>query len=86
MTVEEPRARVVGLEPDGDIVAHVADTHDVAYHRIYKIVRRVSGAADYGKRVSMQVNRVLVKGSNAFQNGMTLCDWLPSTEHSLVHQ
>jgi hypothetical protein len=38
MAVEEPRARVVGEKPDGDVIAYVADAHDVAYHRIYKVV------------------------------------------------
>jgi hypothetical protein len=60
MTVEEPRAGVVGEESDRDIVAHVANAHDVTDDGVHKVVRRVSGTADYGKRMSVEVNGVLV--------------------------
>ena len=61
VAVEEPRARVVGEEPDRDVVAQVADAHDVADDGVYKVVRGVAGAADYGECMSMQVNGMLSK-------------------------
>ena len=61
VAVEEPRAGVVGEEPDGDIVAHVAVAHDVADDGVYKVVRRIAGAADDVEGMSMQVNGVLSK-------------------------
>jgi len=57
--MEEPWTRIVGEETDGDVIASVADTHDIANDGIHEIVRRVTSAADYGEGVPMQVNRVL---------------------------
>jgi hypothetical protein len=61
VAVEEPRARVVGEEPDRDIIASVADAHDVADDRVFEVVRRITSTADHGERMSMQVNRVLLQ-------------------------
>ena len=61
MAMEEPRAWVVGEEPDRDVIACVTDVHDVADDGIHKVVRRVSGAADYVEIVSVQMNRVLLE-------------------------
>ena len=38
VAVEEPRTRVVGKETDGDIVACIADTHDVTDYGINEVV------------------------------------------------
>ena len=38
VAVEEPRAGVVGIEPDRDIVARAADAHDVADDGVHKVV------------------------------------------------
>ena len=38
VAVEKPRARVVGKESDRDIIARVADAHDVADDRVIKVV------------------------------------------------
>jgi len=38
VAMEEPRARVVGVEPDRDIVAGIADAHDVADDGVHKVV------------------------------------------------
>jgi hypothetical protein len=61
VAVEEPRAGVVGKEPDRDVIAHVADAHDIADDGVHKVVRRVTSAPDYGERVSVQVDGVLVE-------------------------
>jgi hypothetical protein len=66
VAVEEPRPRVVGLEPDRDIIVHVADAYDVTYNRVVKVVRRVARAADDVEDMSMQVERVLIKNAAAW--------------------
>ena len=53
MAVEKPRARVVSKEPDRDIIARVADAHDVADDGVIKVVRRITGTADHGERMAM---------------------------------
>lgn len=62
VAVEEPRTRVVGEEPDRDVITGVANAHDVTDDRVIEVVRRVTGAPDDRERVSMQVNRVLSSG------------------------
>ena len=59
VAVEEPRTRVVSLEPDCDAIVRVADTYDVAYDGVVEVIRGISRAADDAKDMSMQVNRVL---------------------------
>ena len=61
VAVEEPRAGVVGEEPDCDIVARVADAHDVADDGVYKVVRRIAGAANDREGMSVQVDGMLSK-------------------------
>ena len=51
MAVEEPRARVVRREPDGDIVACRARADGVALRRVHVVVVGAAGAADDGKGV-----------------------------------
>ena len=53
VAVEEPRARVVSKEPDRDIIARVADAHNVADDRVIKVVGRITGTADHGERMAM---------------------------------
>ena len=45
MAVEEPRAGVVGLEADGDVVASRAGGDDVALGRVDIVVRVTARAA-----------------------------------------
>ena len=59
VAVEEPGTGVVGEEPDRDIVARVADAHDVADDGVYKVVRRIASATDDGEGMSVQMNGVL---------------------------
>ena len=61
MAVEEPRTRVVGKETDGDIVARIADTHDITDYGIDEVVRRIPTAADYPEGVPVQMHRVLCR-------------------------
>ena len=53
VAVEEPRARVVGEEPDCDTISGLADVHDVADDRVFKVVRRITSTPDYGERMAM---------------------------------
>jgi hypothetical protein len=60
VTVKEPRSRVVSKEPNRDIISRFTNAHDVADHRVIKVVRRAISAADNMERVSVQVDRMLV--------------------------
>ena len=51
VAVEEPRARVVGGEADGDVVAVAADVHDVTLGRVLVVVSSLTGRADDVERV-----------------------------------
>ena len=46
VAVEEPRARVVGGEADGDVVAVITDAHGVALGRVVVVVGRLASRAD----------------------------------------
>ena len=59
VAVEEPGTRIVGEETDRDVVAKVADTHDIATHGVIEVVGRISSATNHGEGVPMQVNGVL---------------------------
>jgi len=71
VAVEEPRAGVVGKEPDRDVVARIADGHDIADDGAHKVVRRVSGAADHGERMSVQVDGVLSGSGKRWFNALS---------------
>jgi hypothetical protein len=62
VAVEEPRAWVVGEEPDRDIIiiTYFTDAHDIAEDRVHEIVRGVTGAAYNGERMSMQMDGMLL--------------------------
>jgi hypothetical protein len=53
VAVKEPRARVVGEEPDRDTISNPADVHHVADDRVFKVVRRIASTPDYGERMAM---------------------------------
>ena len=59
VTVEEPRAGVVRLEPDRDIIASISDTHNVTNDGVIIIVGLVARATDNMERVAVQVHGVL---------------------------
>ena len=59
VAVEEPRARIVSLESDRDVIARVPDAHDIAFDGVDVVISRATGAADNVEGVSVQVNRVL---------------------------
>ena len=61
VAVEEPRTRVVGEETDGDIVARVADAHDVTDYGIHEVVRRIPSATYNPEGVTVQMHRVLCR-------------------------
>ena len=58
--MEEPRSRIVGEEPDCDVIPSVANTHDISDDWIDEVVGRVTSAADHMKIVPVQMNRVLL--------------------------
>ena len=59
MAMEEPRSRVISLEPNRDIIPSIADVYHVTQDGIIKIVSAVSCTAHDVERMSMKVNRVL---------------------------
>jgi hypothetical protein len=61
MAMEEPGTRVVGEEPNRDVITGVADAHNIPDDRIVKVVRGIAGAADDIEGVSVQVNWVLFR-------------------------
>lgn len=61
VAMEEPGTRIVGDEPNRDVITCVADVHDIPNNRIDKVVRGAAGAADDPKGVSVQVNWMLFK-------------------------
>jgi len=58
--MEEPRPRIVGEEPDCDVIPSVANTHDVSDNRVDEVVGRVTSAAYHLKIVPVQMDRVLL--------------------------
>jgi len=61
VTVEEPRAGVVGKETNRDNIASVTNTHDIPYDRVVKVVGRITSATDHMEVVPVQMNRMLLK-------------------------
>jgi len=61
--MEEPRSRIVGEEPDSDlIITTITNRHHISDDRVVEVVGSTIGAADYMKTVPMQMNRVLLMG------------------------
>ena len=59
--MEEPRSRIVGEEPDSDlIITTITNRHHISDDRVVEVVGCTIGAADYMKTVPMQMNRVLL--------------------------
>ena len=59
VTVEEPRARVVRLEPDRDIITLISDAHNVTDDGVIIVVGVIARAANNVERVTVQVHGVL---------------------------
>jgi len=59
VTVEEPWARVVRLEPDRDIIASSSDAHNITDDGVIIVVGLVARATDNVERVAVQVHGVL---------------------------
>lgn len=57
--MEEPRSRIVGEEPDSNLITSIANTHDISDDRIVEVVGRVTSAADHVKVVPVQMDRAL---------------------------
>jgi len=57
VAVEEPRARVVGDEPDGDLITCAsANAYNVAHDWVDPVVIRAVRATDYVERMAVQVD------------------------------
>jgi hypothetical protein len=61
VAVEEPRAGIVGDEPNCDIIPSETNAHNISNNRVVKVVCRATGAADHVEVVAMQMNRMLSK-------------------------
>jgi hypothetical protein len=86
VAVEEPRARVICEEPDRNVITGVADAHDVAGHRVIKVIRGIASTADYGERMPMEVNRMLLeKCRDKYKKGEVTSPAV-GTENSQVRQ
>ena len=62
VAVEEPRARVVGGEADGDVVAVAADVHDVTLGRGIVVAGGLTSRADDVER-GLSIQGVVSKES-----------------------
>jgi len=59
--MEEPRSRIVGEEPDSDlIITTITNRHHISDDRVVEVVGRTIGAADHMKGVPVQMDRVLL--------------------------
>lgn len=54
VAMQEPRAGVIGNEPDGDVICSAARAHDVAHRRVGEVVAGLAGAADDGEGMLMR--------------------------------
>lgn len=61
VTVEEPRARVIGKEANRDFIPSGTYTHHIPDNRIIKVVGCVPSAADHMEVVSVQMNWMLLR-------------------------
>lgn len=57
--VHDPGARVVGLEPNSDIVRSVANADDVTLNGVSVVVGGTSGTANDTEGVAVEMDRVL---------------------------
>ena len=51
--MEEPRSRIVGEEPDCDVIPSVANTHDISDDWIDEVIGRVTSATDHVEVMAM---------------------------------
>lgn len=60
--VQDPGARVVGSEPDGDIIAIYAHRDDVTLDRVHVVIGITACTPDDIEDVAVKVQRVLYEG------------------------
>ena len=59
--MEEPRSRIVGEEPDSDlIITTITNRHHISDDRVVEVVGRTIGAEDHMKSVPVQMDGVLL--------------------------
>ena len=81
MAMEEPRTRVVGLEPDGDVIPSQTNAHNISNDGVVEVVGRATGAPYHMEVVSMQMNGVLFSSNRQDSNILTII-----REHSQVRR
>lgn len=59
VTVHDPRASVIRLEPDGNVVGSGANANYIALNRVHVVVDIAAGASNDTEDVTVQVNGVL---------------------------
>ena len=57
--VHDPRARVISLEPNGDVISCIPYADDVALNGVSIIVGRTSGTANDAEGVAVKMNGML---------------------------
>lgn len=73
MAVEEPRARVVGPEPDRDIVIEHTGADHIANNRVIPVISRVASTT-YNPEVMLYQNNCKSKALQQIQT-LTPCKW-----------
>ena len=53
VAMEEPWSRIVGEEPDCDVIPSVANTHDISDDWIDEVIGRVTSATDHVEVMAM---------------------------------
>ena len=81
MAMEEPRTRVVGLEPDGDVIPSQTNAHNISNDGVVEVVGRATGAPYNMEVVSMQMNGVLFSSNRQESKILTII-----REHSQVRR
>ena len=59
VAMQEPRARIVRSEAEGNVIGRTTDVHDVSPDGVVVIVFSAAGHTDDIEIVAMQVHRVL---------------------------
>ena len=57
--MEKPWTRVIGLEPNRNVISGVANAHNITDDRILEVVRRVAGTTNHVEGMPVQVDGVL---------------------------
>jgi hypothetical protein len=59
MAMHDPRASIIGTEPDGDVVACTSEADNIALNGVGEVVGAAAGTPDDAEGMAVQVNGVL---------------------------